>query len=280
MSCSVPEVTRVKVSSFTLRQIGAITGPVNDVFLIRTVFCHETHGIFIALHVVKKLIGTDFEFVVNQSRECEIFVRCCSPSSFEKILTALPMVFKFSDYCVKFLKVDFLDAKSEDEDIFFKKPIQTFAAHIAHRRLSEQNLLGYPVGYSDDSLNMEAVRNPRMSETTMSILGIAEGNAEGLVRVNLKYMLSPEYMPHATYVVPWPNSFKFAVDQNSELYMKFHIPIHAEMMTKSHFYIDGFLVKFHSVQTVTKKYWNEDIGKSSPVYSRSRNEDHFEILDA
>jgi hypothetical protein len=62
--------------------------------------------------------------------------------------------------------------------------------------------------------------------------------------------------------------------------MKFHIPIHAEMMTKSHFYIDGFLVKFHSVQTVTKNYWNEDIGKSSPVYGRSRNEDHFEILDA
>jgi hypothetical protein len=141
-------------------------------------------------------------------------------------------------------------------------------------------LLGYPVGYSDDSLNMEAVRNPRMLETTMSILGIAEGNAEGLVRVNLKYMLSPEYMPHATYVVPWPNSFKFTVDQKSELYIKFHIPIHAKIITKSHFYIDGFLVKFHSVQTVTKKYWNEDIGKSSPVYGRSRNEDHFEILDA
>jgi hypothetical protein len=190
------------------------------------------------------------------------------------------MVFKFSDYRVKFLKVDFLDAKSEDEDIFFKDLVQTFPAHIAHHRISEQKMLGYPVGYSDDSLNMEAVRNPRMSKTTMSILGIAEGNAQGLVRVNLKYMLSPEYMPHATYVVPWQISFKFAVDQDSELYMKFHIPIHAEMMTKSHFYIDGFLVNFHSVETVTKKYWNEDIGKSSPVYCRSRNEEHFEPLDA
>jgi hypothetical protein len=93
-------------------------------------------------------------------------------------------------------------------------------------------------------------------------------------------MLSPEYMPHATYVVPWPNSFKFVVDQNSDLYMKFHIPIHAELMTKSHFYVDRFLVKFHSVEIVTKKYWNKDIGKSFPVYSRSRNEDHFELLDA
>jgi hypothetical protein len=118
-----------------------------------------------------------------------------------------------------------------------------------------------------------------MLETTMSILGIAEGNAEGLVRVNLKYMLSPEYMPHATYVVPWPNSFKFVVDQNSELYMKFHIPIHAELMTKSHFYVDRFLVKFHSVEIVTKKYWNKDIGKSFLVNSRSWNEDHFELLD-
>jgi hypothetical protein len=53
------------------------------------------------------------------------------------------MVFKFSDYRVKFMKVDFLDAKSEDEDIFFKDPVQTFAAHIADRRISEQKMLGY-----------------------------------------------------------------------------------------------------------------------------------------
>jgi hypothetical protein len=75
MSCSVPEETRVKVSSCTLRQIGGNTGPVNDLFLVRIVFCHQTRGIFIVLHIVKKLIGIDFEFVVNQSRECEIFVR-------------------------------------------------------------------------------------------------------------------------------------------------------------------------------------------------------------
>ncbi|KAM0926633.1 hypothetical protein ACQ4PT_003638 [Festuca glaucescens] len=105
---------------------------------------------------------------------------------------------------------------------------------------------------------------------------LSEGSQEGLVRVNLKYLLSPEYIAHAYSVVQSPEFFKFAVDQNSKLYMKFKIPMHAEVMTKSHYFVDRFMIKFYAVKTIKKCSFMEDLGKTYPVYNRLKNEDHFE----
>ncbi|KAK1661900.1 hypothetical protein QYE76_050059 [Lolium multiflorum] len=59
---------------------------------------------------------------------------------------------------------------------------------------------------------------------------------------------------------------KFAVEYNSKLYMKFKIPMMAEVMTKSHYFVDRFMIKFYLVKTVKKCSFMEDIGRKCPVY--------------
>ncbi|KAM0885336.1 hypothetical protein ACQ4PT_030417 [Festuca glaucescens] len=188
----------------------------------------------------------------------------------------IPCDESFDEARLKICKVSFLETLPEDEDIFLKESVKTFSASMENRSITQQKLLGYPVGYSDVSLDMESEENIRMTDTTMKILGVSEGSPEGLVRVNLKYLLSPEYIAHAYSVVQSPEFVKFAVDYNSKLYMKFKIPMHAEVMTKSHYFVDRFMIKFYSVKTVKKCSFMEDIGRKCPVYSRLKNEDHFE----
>ncbi|KAM0856160.1 hypothetical protein ACQ4PT_049301 [Festuca glaucescens] len=204
MSTSVTEETRVQVSKFLLSKLGVTVGPVTDLFLVKNLFCHQTVGVFKCLHIINKLIDTEFDFIVNQSRQCEIFVRCTTPAAFVKLVDVLPLTFNFDDARVKISKINFLEALPEDEDIFFKEPVKTFAASMENRSISQQKFLGYQVGYSDVMLDMESEQNIRMADTTMKILGVSEGSQEGLVRLNLKYLLSPEYIAHAYSVVQSP----------------------------------------------------------------------------
>ncbi|KAK1682534.1 hypothetical protein QYE76_043382 [Lolium multiflorum] len=276
MSTSVTEDTRVPVSKFLLSKLGLTAGPVTNLFVAKTPFCFEPAGVFKCIHVIFKLVGTEFDFIVNQSRECEVIVRCTTPVASAKLHDVLPLTFKFDEARVKIYKVSSHETLPEDEDIFLKEPAKTFSASMENRSITEQKLLGYPVGYSDESLDMESEENIRMTDTAMKILGVSEGSQEGLVRVNLKYLLSPEYIAHAYSVVQFPELVKFAVDYNSKLYMKFNIPMMAEVMTKNHYFVDRFMIKFYSVKTVKKCSFMEDIGRKCPVYSRLKNEDHFE----
>ncbi|KAM0856159.1 hypothetical protein ACQ4PT_049301 [Festuca glaucescens] len=171
MSTSVTEETRVQVSKFLLSKLGVTVGPVTDLFLVKNLFCHQTVGVFKCLHIINKLIDTEFDFIVNQSRQCEIFVRCTTPAAFVKLVDVLPLTFNFDDARVKISKINFLEALPEDEDIFFKEPVKTFAASMENRSISQQKFLGYQVGYSDVMLDMESEQNIRMADTTMKILG-------------------------------------------------------------------------------------------------------------
>jgi sensor histidine kinase YesM len=265
MSTSVTGEARVQVSKFVLNKLGVTVGPVTDLFLVKNLFCYQTVGVFKCLHIINKIIGTDFDFIVNQTRQCEIFVRCTTPAASGKLVNVLPLTFKFDDSRVKISKNNFLEALREDEDIFFKEPVKTFAASMENRSIIQQKFLGYPVGYSDVMLDMDSEQNIRMADTTMKIIGVSEGYQEGLVRVDLKYLLSPEYIPHAYSVVQSPKYLKFAVDQNMKLDMKFQIPMHAEVMTKSHYFVDRFMIKFYTVKTVKKCSFMEDLGKTCPV---------------
>ena len=276
MSTYVTEETRVQVSKFLLSKLGLTPGPVTNLFLVKNLSCFEPAGVFKCLHVINKLVGTEFDFIVNQSRQCEVFVRCMTPVACTKLHDVLPLTFKFDEARVKFCKVSFLETLPEDEDIFLKEPAKTFSASMENRSITQQKLLGYPAGYSDVSLDMDYEENIRMTDTTMKILGVSEGSQEGLVRVNLKYLLSPEYIAHAYSVVQSPDLVKFVVEYNSKLYMKFKIPMMAEVMTKSHYFVDRFMIKFYLVKTVRKCSFMEDIGRKCPVYSRLKNEDHFE----
>jgi hypothetical protein len=106
-----------------MKQLGASPGLVDDLFIVRTVFSHEIQGLFKAMHVVKKLVGTDFKFVVNYSMECQLFVKCTTSAATTKLEDALQYTFKFDDHRVKILKLVRVDLIPESDDIFFMQSI-------------------------------------------------------------------------------------------------------------------------------------------------------------
>ena len=66
---------------------------------------------------LKRLVGTDFEFVVNQAVECQLFVWGTSAAARAKLEQALEYTFKFDELPVKFFKIDRIDRLPYSEDI-------------------------------------------------------------------------------------------------------------------------------------------------------------------
>ena len=104
--------------------------------------------------------------------------------------------------------------------------------------------LGYPVGYHGFDSDIPRYRNPRMSVTTMELLGLSDGRQRGLVRVIVMHFFMVDRVAHAIECVNLASPFKHAVDQDGALYMKFVHHEHAERMEKSHLFIDNQMVKF------------------------------------
>lgn len=65
----------------------------------------------------------------------------------------------------------------------------------------------------------------------------------------------------------WPEKYKFAVDQNRRVYMKFDDPDDCNYLANNQFISGEFVIKFFVVQSVTKASETSDIGKTCPIYS-------------
>ncbi|KAM0887850.1 hypothetical protein ACQ4PT_028729 [Festuca glaucescens] len=97
---------------------------------------------------------------------------------------------------------------------------------------------------------MEAHRNPSMSASTMWTLGVMEGTVDSLLKVEIKYLPSPEDFVYALRVGNIPN-VKWAVDEDGSMYMKFQDCLHSDFTAIHHFFVGGrIMLKFHKVVTV------------------------------
>ena len=136
MANPVREVTSPRVCQLILKEVGVRPGPVHDIFLVKTVSCIAVKGIFNALQVLKRLVGTDFEFVVNQAMECQLFVRGTSTTARAKLEQALEYTFKFDELPVKFFKIDRIDRLPYSKDIYCNaKPMTIFPAYFGYLTL-------------------------------------------------------------------------------------------------------------------------------------------------
>lgn len=170
---------RAQVSRVIMNFLGAAPGPIDDMFLVKTVCCWDPDGLFKGLHVIHKLIGNNFDFVVNHNIECQLLVRPTNPYATKKLEEALQYTFKFDEKRVKIYKLVGLDLLPLIEDIF-----QTYHSAVTSLPLPEFFI-------EDLFIDLETTQNPIMSETTMSILGVVEGqHNQGLLAVKVQFVHS------------------------------------------------------------------------------------------
>jgi hypothetical protein len=113
-------------------------------------------------------------------------------------------------------------------------------------------MLEYPSGYSSQADNIEKFQNPSMSSTTMSLLGIHEGEQKGLLNVIIKYLFGAKLIAYAMHVIPEGFRHKYAIDQDGSFYIKFEDSAVAGGLAATHFFIDNHMIKFYNVVQVTK----------------------------
>jgi hypothetical protein len=87
-----------------LDHLGVAPGPVNDLFVVKNLFCSTPDGIYAVQHVLRSLVSSSFKCAINQTIDAEIIIRCSIPSDVES-LDGEKLTFKFDDKLVKFYKV-------------------------------------------------------------------------------------------------------------------------------------------------------------------------------
>jgi hypothetical protein len=197
---------RPALSHLVLDHLGVAPGPVNDLFVVKNLFCSTPDGIYAVQHVLRSLVSSNFKCAINQTIDAEIIIRCFVPSDVES-LDGEKLTFKFDDKLVKFYKVVHVSLAPNDEDVASHPTVRPFPAFM------ESNLLvGYPRGYSDETEDMEKHMNPYISESTLKALNIEVGQTKGVLKVNVKYMNFPGSFMYAIHVIPFKDLFSFAVD--------------------------------------------------------------------
>lgn len=149
--------------------------------------------------------------------------------------------------------------------------IKTFPAHNEGITCT-----GYPRGYSDLLKDMDH-RNPTLSVSTLRILGIEEGPVSNVVKAYLKYQFSPREYAVALHTIAFQGRFKFAVDQDGCLYLRFDRERDAEIQALLHHSCAGCFVKFYKVASVKKLEAWKDKAVQARVVSRAEGQPEGQI---
>jgi hypothetical protein len=197
------------------------------------------------------MLTREFEYVVNQSSKIKVFIRASCATDNAILAAAVSKLFQFVFCTIKVLKIHELNLKTISKDRLLSSPVRSFATSYDQLLPSRMAMHGYPSGYSSQGDNIEKF-HPSMSSTTMSLLGIHEGEQKGLLNVIIKYCFGPKLIAHAMHVIPEGFRYKHAIDQDGSLYMKFQDSAQAGGLAGTHFFIDNRMIKFYNVVQVTK----------------------------
>ena len=276
----MPYIIKLKKPSVTMdvmEQLRERPGLITyGLFLFRVTTEYGPASVWFALHVAKKLLSREFEFVVKQSSKTKVFIRPSGSSDNAILEAASDVSFRLDNRTVKIVKVHELMVKDRTKDILLKSPVSSFPASYDQLSVEEMAAVGYPAGYSGQADLIERYTHVQMSATVMSILGVSQGKPRGLVSVMIKYFPHAHHINDAIKAVPSDFPFKLVVDHDGMIFMKFANPSHAEAMSSRNYFIDGHMIKFYHVQFARPIYPSND--KSYlPLYSTTVNDDSFQI---
>jgi hypothetical protein len=194
------KVCRPSVTRHVLYQLGEKVGPVSGLYMFWLLSTTNIDAIFKVLHVVKTMLTREFEYVVNQSSKIKVFIRASCTADNAILEAAVSKLFQF-DFCViRVIKIHELNIKPVSKDNLLISPVRSFPASYEQLLPSKMAMYEYPSGYSSQSDNIEKFQNPTMSSTTMSLLGIHEGEQKDLLNVIIKYCFGPKLIAHAMSV--------------------------------------------------------------------------------
>ena len=106
----------------------------------------------------------------------------------------------------------------------------------------------------------------------MKMLGLVEGPVHDVVKVVMKYQRSPQDYMLALRTVTYYDKFKFVIDQDECLYLRFDSVRDAEMQCVCHRLILNKLVKFYKVETVRQIELRLDRSRLHKVWSIDANQ--------
>ena len=268
MAFTVSERRSPTVHGCVLDQLRVSPGPVNDVYMVAATACHHPDGIFKAMHTVVSVLKKPVTFAINGSQEAQLFIRCTDTHEAEA-MDAARVAFKFDHNYIRFYKLVAISRLPAQEDSASIELHKTFAAFHEHMN---SLFTGYPRGYSDFGDDLELIKNPALSATAMKILGVEEGPVTDVVHAVIKYQRSPQDYMVALRGVTFQCRFKFVVDQDEGLYLRFEEEHHAEIQCIFHKPCLGKLTKFYRVETVKKRERWEDKTVMSRVCSRAEGQ--------
>jgi hypothetical protein len=267
------ETRRPVVSRFVLEYLGLEPGAVNDVMLVCVRFSFRTESLFNAIHTVQSLFTAPIRYMINTSNNSQLLVRCSNPVD-TYLLGSDRIMFKHDDKLIICIKVQTLSLMPPSEDSFFYGNVQQFLA--VHEGM---DILNYPRGFGTPPEDVELHQNPTLSATTMWILGVEEGPADCLLRVELKYFAGPKDFVYALRVANLPD-VKWAVDEEGSLYLKFSSRYAFDYTSINHFFICArLMLKFYKVATVRKRHPAFD-GSFKSIYSRQNINDTWAVVES
>jgi hypothetical protein len=198
----ITKACRPSVTRHVLSQLAENVGHVSGLYMFWLLSTRNVDAIFKVLHVVKTMLTREFKYVVNQSSKIKVFIRASWIADNAILEAVVSKLFQF-DFCtVRVLKIHELNLKTISKDRLLSSPIRSFPASYDQLLPSRMAMHGYPSGYSSQGDNIEKFQNPSMSSTTMSLLGIHEGEQKDLLNVIIKYYFGPKLITHAMHVIP------------------------------------------------------------------------------
>ena len=157
-----------------------------------------------------------------------------------------------------------ISKKPPQEDSASFQEFKIFPAHPAHREL--MGYTGYPRGYSDAFDNIDH-KNQKLSTTALKILGIAEGPVTDIVKAHIMHQLSPGDYMLALRSTSFPGRFKFVVDQDKGLYLRFEIEREAEIQSMSH--TSSMACMSNSIESRLLESWSHGRINLCPIMLRA-----------
>jgi hypothetical protein len=119
--------------------------------------------------------------------------------------------------------------------------------------------------------------NPTLSVSTMEGLGIDEGSVDCLLKVDINYLGRPRDFLFALRIASYPY-FRFAVDQDGSMYMRFQSNTESDITAMYHFFVGRrLMVKFYKVITVKKRNHHFDVSGET-IWWRAHIEDTWSAI--
>jgi hypothetical protein len=211
---------------------------------------------------------------VNLLAEAQLIVWCSVPNDIERF-DRENLTFKFDDSLVRFYKIASVSVAADEDHVVTHPDIK------AYPTFTEGNLVvGYPQGFSDVSEDTVKHMNPYLPESTIGTLEVSIGEKQALLKVNVKHMNFPGSFMYALHAIPFSGLFKFAVDQDGSMYVKFDHPEDADYMAIMHFFFARTMIKFYKLNSLNNMSKYIDKSEISPIYWRRCISDQWNQIQA